>query len=227
MTHGRHIYSTSAYMDMAIMCAYPPSQHILPHLKCVLRCCSNCPRIYIPHQESGRNYFNAYPSIRFHIYHLIAQCTFHGRLPLDEKNFFPCVFQYPCTVTPAKLYTRKELIMMETSNADFHTSFIFQKYKISHFAFHTYIFQVLITLVTHAVKHYNVAAQSKICCDVVIMLRYWWLVLHTKYILNTMAEIYLCVFKALSWSALVHQHMQKHQEHDKHAHVMLCSIYFF
>ena len=31
MPHGRHIYATSDDMDMATICAYPPSQHALPH----------------------------------------------------------------------------------------------------------------------------------------------------------------------------------------------------
>ena len=40
-----------------------------------------------------------------------------------KRTFFVCVFQNLATVIPAKLYTRKELVMMETSITDFHTNF--------------------------------------------------------------------------------------------------------
>ena len=86
-------------------------------------CCSNCPHIYLPNQESDRHYSNASPSIRFHIYHLIARFIVHGRRPLDKKKICRLCFQDPYTVTHEKLYTRKEIFMMETSIADLHTSF--------------------------------------------------------------------------------------------------------
>ena len=50
MLHGRHNYRTAYSMAMAKMCAYPPSQHALPHWKCVLRFCENCPHIYLSSQ---------------------------------------------------------------------------------------------------------------------------------------------------------------------------------
>ena len=45
ITHRRHIYVTTADMEMDTMCAYPPSQHTFPQLKRVLRCCYNFPNI--------------------------------------------------------------------------------------------------------------------------------------------------------------------------------------
>ena len=108
---------------MATMFSYTPSQHVLPHWKCVLHCCSNCPRIDLTDQESDRHHSNASPSIIFHIYHLIARCTVHGRRPLDERKNDRLCFQDLATVTPEKLYTRKKIVMMETYIADFHTSF--------------------------------------------------------------------------------------------------------
>ena len=93
MTHGRHIYVTASDMVMAKMCSYPPSQHELPHWKCVLHCCANCPCINLPDQESDMYRSNTSPSINFHIYHLVERCTVHGRLPLDEHYFFVCVYR--------------------------------------------------------------------------------------------------------------------------------------
>ena len=121
--------ATESYIAMSAMCAYPPSQHALPNWKCVLRCFYILLRIDITYQESDNHYSNSYPSIRFHIYHLIARCTVHGRRPLDEKKHLRLCFQDPDTVTPANLYTRKELAMMEKYITDFHTSFYIPEIK--------------------------------------------------------------------------------------------------
>ena len=86
--HGLHIYETSSDMAMAIVCAYPPSQHAFPHWKCVLHCCSHFPYIDLPDQWSDRYHSNTSTSILFHIYHLIACFILHGRRPLDENIIF-------------------------------------------------------------------------------------------------------------------------------------------
>ena len=74
MPHGRHVYAKSYDMAKATMCAYPYSDHALPHWKCVLQCCANCTSVNIPDQETDDQYSNTSPSIRFHIYHIIARC---------------------------------------------------------------------------------------------------------------------------------------------------------
>ena len=51
MQHGNHIFNTSSDMVMATMCAYPSSEYLLPHWKCVLRCCAKYPRIDLPSIE--------------------------------------------------------------------------------------------------------------------------------------------------------------------------------
>ena len=86
MPHGRHIYAKAYYMAKEKMCAYSQSNNVLPHWKYVLRCCSRFPRITIPDQETDDQYPDTSPSIRFHIYHLIARCKKHGRLPLTDKK---------------------------------------------------------------------------------------------------------------------------------------------
>ena len=57
------------------------------------------------------------------------------------------------TVTLANLYTRKELVMMETYIVNFHTSYYIPAIKISRFIFHTYAFYLLIPVVTNAVNY--------------------------------------------------------------------------
>ena len=62
--------------------------HIMPyHTENVYYdCCAKCQSINIPDQETDDQYPDTSPSIRFHIYHLIARCTKHCRLPLTGKE---------------------------------------------------------------------------------------------------------------------------------------------
>ena len=89
MAHGRHIYAKAYDMAKATMCAYPHSDHALPHWKCVMRFCAKFPSVNLPYQETDNQYYDSIPSISFHIYHIIARCSKHGRIPLNEKYFFP------------------------------------------------------------------------------------------------------------------------------------------
>ena len=82
MPHGRHIYAKTSDMAKATMCTYPHSDHALPQQKCVLWCCAKYSRINIPYQEIDKQCSETTPSIRFHIYHIIACCTDNGRIPL-------------------------------------------------------------------------------------------------------------------------------------------------
>ena len=122
MPHGIHIYAKASDMANAKMCTYPQSEHSLPHWKCVLRCCAECTCINITDQEKNEKNDETTPTIRFHIYHIIGRCTTNGRVELIDKNIcYMCKQEYlPDTST--KIYTRKELVMMETTISNFHTS---------------------------------------------------------------------------------------------------------
>ena len=123
MPHGCHIYSKASNMTKSKMCAYPQSDHAWPHCKFVLRCCANCPSVNIPEQEKYDQYSDTRLSIRFQIYHLIAHGITRGRLMLnDSKNCRMCK-QYYDSEQPTKVYTRKELVIIETTISNFHTSF--------------------------------------------------------------------------------------------------------
>ena len=86
MPHGHHIYSKSYYMEKDKMCVYLQSDYALPYCKCVLWCCADCPYINLPDQETDHQYSETTPSIRFHIYHIIARCSAHGRIQLKDKK---------------------------------------------------------------------------------------------------------------------------------------------
>ena len=68
MPHGRHIYAKAYDMANATMCAYPHSDHALPHWKFVLQVCAYYPYINLPVQETDNQYSETTPSIWFHIY---------------------------------------------------------------------------------------------------------------------------------------------------------------
>ena len=72
MSHGSHIYAKASDMEKATMCTYSQSDNALLHWKCVLCFCADCPCINITDQITT-------PSIWFHIYHIIACCTAHGK----------------------------------------------------------------------------------------------------------------------------------------------------
>ena len=72
--------------------------------------------------------------IRFHIYHIIGSCTAHGRISLKDKNICYMCKQESLPYKYTKIYTRKELVMMETTISDFHTSFYIP--AIQKLAFH-------------------------------------------------------------------------------------------
>ena len=55
MPHGLHIYAKASDTAKDTMCANTKSNHALPHWKCVLRCCAECPYINLPYQEKKKN----------------------------------------------------------------------------------------------------------------------------------------------------------------------------
>ena len=84
--HGRHIYAKAYDMTNATMCTYPNSDNALPHWKYVFWCCSECPCINIPDQETTKKHDEITSSIRFHIYHIIGRCISHGIIQLKDNK---------------------------------------------------------------------------------------------------------------------------------------------
>ena len=65
MPHGHHIYANASDMSKAKFCTHPQSDHAIPHWKCVLRCCSECPYINLPDQENNTNMKKQHPRLGF------------------------------------------------------------------------------------------------------------------------------------------------------------------
>ena len=87
-----------------------------------MRCCAKFTSINITDKEADDQYTNISTSISFHIYHLIARCSTHGRLPLTDKNNCCKCKHDSISEQSTKIYTGKELVMMETAISNFHTS---------------------------------------------------------------------------------------------------------
>ena len=99
-----------------------------------MRFCAEFHCINIPDQETTKKHDKPTPSIRFHVYHIIGRCTTHGRISLKDKNICYMFKQESLSDTSTKIYTRKELVMMETTISNFHTSFYIP--AIQNLAFH-------------------------------------------------------------------------------------------
>ena len=168
--HGCHIYAKAYDMEKAKICAYPRSDHALPHCKFVLQCLANCPCINLSDHETDSQYSDTIPSIWFHIYHIIARCNDHVIIPLkDKKIFCKCKKESP-TDKSTETYTRKELFMMETTIYDFHTSSYIPSIKSWTFTYHMCAYLVQITVVSCDAHPSNVANYFKMFYVVVIML---------------------------------------------------------
>ena len=172
MPHGRHIYAKAYDMANLTMCTYPQSDNELPHWKCVLRCCADCPCITVPDKETTKKHEETTPSIRFHIYHIIGRCTSHGKIPLKEKKICYMCEQESLPDTSTKIYTRKELVMMETTISDFRTSFYIPAINNWPFIYHMCAYLVQITVVKCDAQPSNDVNCFKMFYVVVIMLRY-------------------------------------------------------
>ena len=123
MTHGKHIFNTASDTAIATMCAYLSTKYVWPHWKCALRCCAKCPRIDLPSLESYHNNTNFSPTMRFHVYHLTARYIVHDRRPFNEKKDCKLCEAYSDSKLTAKIYTTKDIFVMETSIVDFRQNF--------------------------------------------------------------------------------------------------------
>ena len=83
------------------------------------------------------------PSIRFHIYHIIGSNTAHGRIPSNEKKICCMCKQESSSDKSTKIYTRKELVMTETTISEFHIRYYIP--DIQKLAFHLPHVRILVT----------------------------------------------------------------------------------
>ena len=121
------------------MCAYPDASIKLPHWKCVLRCCANCPTLVIPDEESNPHYETS--RIKFHVYQDMTKCSLHGSRPLTEVKKCSLCDALPEDALKGSLSTRKNLVLHETSINEFHANYY--STAIAKLAFHLPHVQIL------------------------------------------------------------------------------------
>ena len=104
-------------------------------------CCAKCPNVNLPDQEIDYQYSDSSPSISFHVYHIIARCSTHGRIPLNDKKHCRKCENNVASEQSTKVYTRKEIVMMEKTISNFYTSSYIP--EIQKLAFHIPYVQIL------------------------------------------------------------------------------------
>ena len=82
MSHGKNMIKIESDIDMATLWAYPPSEYALPHWKCVMIFCAQCPCIDIQSPESYHHSSNISPTIFF-----MCITQFHNLLCMTDALF--------------------------------------------------------------------------------------------------------------------------------------------
>ena len=123
MTHGKHKLKIASEMSMAKICAYPSFRYASTHWNLSLRCCAQCPRIYLPITELDHQNSHVSRTILFHVYPIIEHCTVHCRRPFNENKQCQFFDTSSDSIVTTKLYIIKKLIIMETPIIDFHQHF--------------------------------------------------------------------------------------------------------
>ena len=91
MPHARHIYAKASDMASATMCTYPHSDNALPHWKCVLRCCDDCPCINLPDQENLKHMKKQHPQFGFKFITSLEVVLLMVEFHLKTKKYVTCV----------------------------------------------------------------------------------------------------------------------------------------
>ena len=110
--HDCNIYNTAADMDMEIFFPCNSKHRGLPKWKCVLRCFDKGPSIFLPSQEVIKDTTNTCPTLRSHVYCNFSRCTEHGQRLYHKLITCPLCSTVASYYRPAKVYTRKELLLL-------------------------------------------------------------------------------------------------------------------
>ena len=119
---------------MATMCPYHSQHHGLPYCKGVLRCCDKYPGNRITHKKKNTDAKNTSSAINFHVYNNVSRCNVNGICPCEEQTICSMCYTDISYVTTGKVYTRKELVLIETSILKFHNKYYIT--SIKKLAFH-------------------------------------------------------------------------------------------
>jgi hypothetical protein len=82
-----------------------------PHWNCVLEQCYNCPKYPVPEEECGKD--KQAPTIKFHEYANITECSLHGVLTFQAKECLQCEAIPEGMKHQGKIQTPKQLVKMD------------------------------------------------------------------------------------------------------------------
>ena len=102
----------------------------------MLRCFEQCPHIDFLYQELNNFHTTTFPTIYFHVYNVITRCTMHVPQPLEDKKQYRLCSDYLEDVSSSNLYSRKELIIMESYISKFHQNYYIPVILVSWFLAH-------------------------------------------------------------------------------------------
>ena len=103
--------------------------------KCALLCCDKCPIIIIISQEANKYTTNTCPTIRFHVYLNVSCCTLHGRRPYKQRTKRSMCSTVPRSDMSENVYTRKQMVLLETTIIEFYEKFSIPAIKKLYFYF--------------------------------------------------------------------------------------------
>ena len=87
-----------------------------PHWNCVLGRCNNCPKYPMPEEERGKD--EQAPTIKFHVYANITECSLHGVITLQAKECLQCE-AFPEGLKQGRVGTCKQLVKMDCPIGEF------------------------------------------------------------------------------------------------------------
>ena len=111
------------------MCSYPSSNYSLPHWGFAFSCYVQCPCMDLLSPESDKHNSTFIPRICFRVYQHITRFTVYFRLPLNENKQCQLCESSTYSIIDTKIYTKKEIVMMQSSIVDNHQQFYISTIK--------------------------------------------------------------------------------------------------
>jgi hypothetical protein len=120
MPNGKPLHEKPKDALLAIQCK-PVEGFSIPHFKCVLRTCHDCPKHVLPREEKALAE-NEWP-ISFHVYQNAARCTMHGIIvPADSEICAACE-AIPEGTKKGKFRRRKQITLLRRDIQTFFDDF--------------------------------------------------------------------------------------------------------
>ena len=105
--NGMELHKKASHAAFSTMCSFPDSNIDLPHWNCVLKCCSQCPKLIIPDEELNDD--ATMPFIKFNVYMDVSKYSLHGQLPVCDGIKCSKFHEEDINADSVKIFTKKIL----------------------------------------------------------------------------------------------------------------------